>query len=183
MNRLLLAAMVGLAAALTAGCPIYSNDQSYGVCTSQGCFDCPSPNYSSACTPAQCATSFDCPYGYSCSFNGQCVAGVLASPGLGEGGGCTAPSDCEAGTTCGSDNNCHAGDCGSGIGCPSGYECTLVGGLAECRGAADGGADAGAAQTPDAAEAGGGGGLEAGDATLSETGPSDGGTCVDGSCQ
>jgi len=187
MNRLSFAAILAAAAAFTAGCPVYSNDRSYQVCDSQRCFDCPDPTFSGSCVPAQCASSLDCPNGYSCTFGGECVSSGVG-PTIGDGGGCSAPSECEGGLTCGADNFCHTGDCGGGIGCPAGYACTLVGGLAQCLSSSPDGGGAGDAQSLEAsAEASDGAPAEAssapGDATMPEAAILDGGTCVDGSCQ
>jgi hypothetical protein len=160
MNRLSLAVVLAAAAASTAGCPVYSNDGTHQACD---------------CAPSQCATSFDCPNGYVCTLGGQCVTQDAGSL-LGSGGSCSTPSDCEDGLTCGADNFCHTGDCGGGIGCPAGYACTLVGGLAQCLGSPPDGGDGGDGAT---AEASG----SPGDATALEAAIIDGGTCVDGSCQ
>jgi len=156
MNRLLLAVVAALATAFIAGCPVYSNDQSFPVCNSQGCFDCPDRSYSSACVPWPCEDRFDCPSGSICNYSGQCVSAPYSSAGT-----CSAPSDCGAGATCGADNVCHPGDCGSGVGCPTGYACGLVAGVAQCLSSAS---DA-AADAP------------------SEAGSTDGAACIDGSCQ
>jgi hypothetical protein len=181
MNRLLLAVTAALAVAV-AGCPIYSDNQSYQVCTAQACFDCPDNAYSSACVPWPCQGSLDCPQYFVCNFSGQCVASTGSNPGDGEGT-CIVPSDCEGGTTCGSDNICHAGDCGSGVGCPTDYACTLAAGIAQCLSSPEGGAPGGDVGNADASGTLGDGG----DATVG-SGPSDGaagdgGVCIDGSCQ
>ncbi len=195
MNRLLLATIAALAAAFIAGCPVYSNDQTFRVCTSQGCFDCPDRSYSNACVPWQCDGPFDCPSGFACSYTGQCVSTGASYPTNG-GGTCTAPSDCGVGSTCGADDRCHSGDCGSGVGCPTGYACTLVGGVAQClnAGTSDGGGpDSSASDSAildtsveapesaalDAANAS----TDATAATTLEASPSDGSACIDGSCQ
>ncbi len=188
MNRLLLAVIAGLATAFIAGCPVYSNDQSFPVCNSQGCFDCPDRSYSSACVPWQCEERFDCPSGYVCNYSGQCVSTPYSTASAGT---CSAPSDCGAGATCGADNVCHPGDCGSGVGCPTGYACTLVAGVAQCLSSAtDAGArDANASDaiildtSAEAAESGAPEASEAPTDAPSEAGPTDGGTCIDGACQ
>jgi hypothetical protein len=187
MNRLSLAVVLATATASTAGCPVYSNDRTHQVCGSQGCLDCADPAFSSSCAPSQCETSFDCPNGYACTLGGQCVS-QGAGPLSGPGGSCATPSECEGGLTCGADNFCHTGDCGGGIGCPAGYACTLVDGLAQCLGSPPDGGDAGDAQSLEAsASASEGATAEAssspGDATMLEAAIIDGGTCVDGSCQ
>ena len=189
MNRLLPAVVAALATAFIAGCPVYSNDQSFPLCNAQGCFDCPDRSYSSGCVPWQCEGRFDCPSGYSCSYSGQCVSAPYAT---GTAGTCSAPADCGPGSTCGADNVCHPGDCGSGVGCPSGYACTLVAGIAECLSSSndagvgdaeasdasmlDSSADAAESAAPEASE-------QPTDAAPLEAGPTDGGTCIDGSCQ
>jgi hypothetical protein len=172
MNRLLLAAAGAIAMTGLAGCPVYSNAQSYRVCDSQGCFLCPDHGYSSNCTAA-CEGPQDCPRGSACALSGECVPmGVTPNPA----GSCSAPSDCGSRATCGADNFCHAGDCGSGVGCTGGYTCTLVAGVAQCLGPPP---DA----SPPDAESLDAFVQEAGLGDAPESGPVDGATCIDGSCQ
>jgi len=179
MNRIVSFAVVLAAAAALSGCPVYSNDRVYRVCDSQGCFDCPDRTYSGACVSSSCAIPSDCPYGYACTYAGQCVATALPSAGV-AAPSCSTPLECEGGSTCGADNLCHAGDCGGAVGCPGGYTCTLVGGTAQCLSSAPDGGSTGDAQpldaSPDAGDTGG-------DSTMSEEGSVDGATCLDGSCQ
>jgi len=104
MKRALLSVTVFGAAAVLAGCPVYSSSGDYRVCTDTGCFDCPDPTYSGMCIPWSCSTDSDCGSGYTCSGSGECVAG-----------GSSAPSGC-----------------GSSAGCQSGYVCKLWGGAAQC---------------------------------------------------
>jgi hypothetical protein len=185
MNRLLLAVIAALATAFIAGCPVYSNDQSFPVCNSQGCFDCPDRSYSSACVPSPCEDRFDCPSGFICNYGGQCVSTPSSA------GTCSAPSDCGAGATCGADNVCHPGDCGSGVGCPGGYACTLVAGVAQCLSSGSDAAvldanvsDAVMLDTSAAAvESGPPAASDAAADAPSEAGSTDGAACIDGSCQ
>jgi|HubBroStandDraft_2_1064218.scaffolds.fasta_scaffold252286_2 hypothetical protein len=150
MNRLPLAAIAAFATAFIAGCPVYSNDQSFRVCTSQGCFACPDHAYSNACVPWTCEGPLDCPSGFACSYGGQCVSSGTTYP-TNSAGTCTTPSDCGPRATCGADNQCHSSDCGSGVGCPTGYACALVGGIAQCLSTATGDAGGADASTSDAA--------------------------------
>ncbi len=119
MKRALLClAVLGVAAALT-GCPIYSNQSDYRVCTGGGCYDCPDPSYSSMCVPWACASDADCGGGYSCSASGECL---LTQSGQDS----SVPDDCSLN------------------GCPSGQICRLAGGAAACVSLVGTGEDAGA---------------------------------------
>ena len=133
-HRLLGVAFVVVASFL-GGCPIYSGAgqyTEYRVCNETGCYSCPHANLSPACVPWKCATDADCRNGYQCGYDpaggGTCVAAGGATPAP---PACASPTDCLAGYTCGQDGACHLGDC-SGPGCPSGYQCTLTGGRAQC---------------------------------------------------
>jgi len=179
---------LGLVAVL-GGCPIYSSQNSgtpgsYQVCNRSGCYDCPDPTYSSACTPWTCGTSADCPAGYACGANATCVPGGSNSPET-----CSSPAQCPSGSVCGEDGTCRQGDCGS-WGCVSGYVCRLSGGVATC---------VASGQGPDAGNDGGGADASSGnDAGSDGGGPSDAGSsgpcnadldctgsgakCIDGQC-
>jgi hypothetical protein len=106
MKRALLCLAVLGVAAFLAGCPIYSNQSDYRVCTGSGCYDCPDPSYSSMCVPWSCNSDSDCGDGYLCSNGGQCVYSL--------GEDASAPSDCSI------------------SGCPAGEICKLAGGAASC---------------------------------------------------
>lgn len=126
MKRFLLAITLLSAGAALAGCPIYSDDGNYRVCTSSGCYDCPDPSLSSACILWQCGTDTDCGSGYACQ-NNTCVplgSQVVADSGPGEEA-CSAPPECPVGFTCGVDETCHVGSCEQ-WGCPAGYSCFVA---------------------------------------------------------
>jgi hypothetical protein len=106
MKRALLGLVVLGVAAVLAGCPIYSNQSDYRVCTGQSCYDCPDPSYSSMCVLWSCNTDSDCGDGYTCAGNGTCTSS--------SGDDASAPSDCSVN------------------GCPAGEVCKLVGGVASC---------------------------------------------------
>jgi hypothetical protein len=169
MNRVLLATTALAFAVLLSGCPVYPGDQSYRVCNSQGCFACPDRTFSGACVPWTCNFDTDCAMGDVCSGAGVCVepgtTGTL--DGASNQGPCQAPADCGPGSTCGADNLCHAGDCGGGVGCPSGYTCTLAGGGAQCLSSSDSGATWPDSQTSDATSPGTDGGAQASEASQS----------------
>jgi len=112
--------------AVLAGCPIYPDNGDYRVCTSSGCYDCPTNYYSDSCNAWQCNQDYDCPNGYSCQ-NDRCVAGTSSSTNS----TCAAPSDCASGSNCGTDDICHPGDCSSS-GCPTNYVCKLTNGAVAC---------------------------------------------------
>jgi hypothetical protein len=150
MHRLVLVAVCAVVSALVAGCPVYSTT---GGATG-------------------CEVSAECPDGYECVPGGQCLSTVAVQ------GNCGSPSQCDDGWTCGADNLCHAGDCGGGVGCPSGYACTLLGGAAQCLVSSTDAGNAGDAVNFDASM-----GDAAGDSTPPEATPLDGPTCIDGSCQ
>lgn len=113
------------AAAVLAGCPIYSDNS--GRCDGY---------YSDCNSGTQCSSDFDCPTGTVCGASNYCVS----TQPVGEGGTrCTKPSDCPTGQNCGSDLTCHLGDC-TNTQCPTGYTCKLSGGTVQCVGnGADGG--------------------------------------------
>lgn len=164
MKRALSLALVGAAAALLFGCPIYEDGREDRVCTASGCYVCPDDYFTSDCVPWTCRTSRDCPGAYVCGVGGYCVAdgtGVIqptpATPS------CSASRPCSTGLTCGADGLCHTQDCVA-VGCASG-ECVVRSGVASCTtsgtdggtsvttcttddqcngGRADGGADGGA---------------------------------------
>ncbi|MEO9142146.1 MAG: hypothetical protein ABI332_07735, partial [Polyangiaceae bacterium] len=115
--------------AVLAGCPIYPDQGDYRVCNSDGCYDCPTNDYTWDCNPWQCNGSYDCPNGYSCS-NDRCVSGGTYDAGNG-GTHCSQPSDCLSGYNCGTDDICHPGDCSSS-GCPTDYVCKLQNGAPIC---------------------------------------------------
>ncbi|HXX68274.1 MAG TPA: hypothetical protein VEK07_13880 [Polyangiaceae bacterium] len=126
MKRSLLAITLLGAGAVLAGCPIYSDDGNYRVCTPSGCYDCPDPSLSSACIVWQCGSDTDCGSGYACQ-NNSCVplssqVVVDAGPGVST---CEIPTECPSGFTCGVDQNCHPGSCVD-WGCPAGYNCFVA---------------------------------------------------------
>lgn len=138
MKRVLWLTLAALGIAGVAGCPVWSDDHHYRVCTSSGCYDCPDRSYSGSCASWQCNDSADCPPGYGCDAYNQCTPGsVVPTDG---GARCTKPSDCTLGQNCGNDGFCHVGDC-SNSGCPANYKCTLSGGQLACvsAGTSDGG--------------------------------------------
>ena len=178
MKRLLLGiTLLGLGTVL-GGCPIYPSQQEYEVCTSQGCYSCPDPSYSSSCTPWPCQTDGDCSAGYVCDPNqSACVAGYAS-----EGG----PADCSV------------------TGCPSGQLCKLSAGVAQCvvlggsgddasSAGSEGGTDAGAPDSTSPNEGGTGPDGGTPDAAMEAgiyTGPCNddatcggqGAKCIDGQC-
>src|SRR5260370_37696577 len=152
MKAFLLSAAAIAAAALSCGCPVYPDEGNSRVCTPDGCFDCPDHRYSGACGPTHCATSADCSSGYTCGRGNVCVLGGTRDAGA-LGSTCTTPAECPSGWTCGSDYACHPGDCSGAVGCPSGYQCRVSNGRAECS-SGGGDPDAGSRETG-AIEAGG----------------------------
>jgi len=141
MKRLSLGIMGAALAMLLVGCPIYPDTGNYRVCTANGCFDCPDKTYSGACIPWLCEVNADCADGFVCLAGNTCTAASLADAGAGTGS-CTTPAECPSGSVCGQDNACHAGDCGGGVGCPTGYVCTVADGRAQCLSATGAGTDA-----------------------------------------
>jgi len=141
MKAFLLTTAALVAAALSSGCPVYSDEGNSRVCTSDGCFDCPYPTYSAGCSRMHCVASADCPEGAVCGGEHMCVLGGPAG-GSSIGGSCTMPSDCPSGSTCGNDRTCHLGDCSGSVGCLSGYQCSVSNGRAQCSSAI--GSDSGA---------------------------------------
>lgn len=128
MKRFFLAITLLGAGAGLAGCPIYSDNGNYRVCTSSGCYDCPDPTLSSACIVWQCGSDTDCGSGFTCA-NSTCVPvnGGSSVPVYDASVGtmtCSSPLECAAGSTCGSDGTCHAGSC-QDWGCLPGYDCSL----------------------------------------------------------
>ena len=149
----LLLGLVGVSlATLLAGCPIYPDTGNYRVCNANGCFDCPNKTYSAACISWQCGTSADCGDGFVCGPTNTCTAGSLIDASAGTGR-CATPADCPTGSVCGQDNACHAGDCGGGVGCPSGYVCIVDQGQAQCMTSASARADAGSRGSDGSADA------------------------------
>jgi hypothetical protein len=134
------------AAALSCGCPVYPDEGDSRVCTPDGCFDCPDHKYSGACGPAHCASSSDCSTGYICGRGNVCVLGGSRDAGA-LGSSCTTPAECPSGWTCGWDYACHAGDCSGEVGCPSGYQCTVSKGRAQCSSGPGGDSDAGSRES------------------------------------
>jgi hypothetical protein len=127
MKRIALFALLGAAAAVLGGCPIYPDDRDSRVCLDGECYRCPEPYYSSSrCSAWSCDVSSDCPSGYACGTDQRCRLGTPISADT-----CGKSSDCAAGQVCGRDNRCHDGSCSS-FGCPSGQICKLSGGVAEC---------------------------------------------------
>jgi hypothetical protein len=135
MKRLLLGIAILGGAAVLGGCPIYpdQSNSEYRVCDSTGCYSCPDQTYSGACIGWQCSTDTDCPYGYSCNAQGQCVVSSQPPPPPSSSGG--------------------SGDC-SVNGCPDGFVCKLSNGVAQCV-SLGGGGDAGSGSSS-------GGGSDAG---------------------
>jgi hypothetical protein len=186
MKDLLLGmAALGVASFL-GGCPIYSGSEQHAanpVCDGTRCYSCPDPTLSPACVPWTCASDADCRDGYRCGYDphygGTCVA---AASGTSIPPACASPADCLAGYTCGQDGACHPGDC-SGPGCPSGYQCTLTGGHAQCvamsAGTPSSNTDAGQADAGTPPAEGGSGDAAAGMAFDSRIG-SDGIAAADG---
>ncbi len=107
MKRALLCALVVGGAAVLQGCPIYSNQSDFRVCTATACYDCPDPSYSSMCVTWSCGSDTDCPGTFTCSVYGQCVP-------TSSGDDASVPNDCSL------------------SGCPSGEICLLSGGVASC---------------------------------------------------
>src|SRR5207237_9671856 len=131
MKRLLLGVTIFAAAALLAGCPIYSSSGNFRVCDANGCWDCPDRTFSDACIAWRCNTSWDCGNGYLCNAANTCVlptsdAGSAPPPTY-----CSNPSACGSGAVCGRDDTCHRGDCGT-WGCAVGYTCVVSHGVATC---------------------------------------------------
>jgi hypothetical protein len=121
MKRLFSYAFFGLAAAILAGCPIWSDGGGHRVCLDNGvCYSCAGDYYSSDCNALYCNSTYDCPGGTTCR-NGTCVSGGSST------GGTPLP---EAGS---GSNDC------SIQGCPSGYVCKLSSGEFQCVVAPSGG--------------------------------------------
>jgi hypothetical protein len=120
MKRLFSIALLGVSAALLAGCPVYGGDDSSGP-TPEGA--CPGDSY------------------WTCNNTGGCwCESVGYDAGLPSNGvdatvptSCTRPGDCPAGYTCGAAGECELGDC-SVTGCVSGYVCELENGTLQCVG-------------------------------------------------
>jgi hypothetical protein len=146
MKHLLLTILMLGAAAVLAGCPIYSDKGNYRVCNSDGCFDCPDTTKSGACIPWPCNTSADCSGGSACT-EGVCgpITGTpppsyccdptdtfcqVCPPDA--GASCARPTDCPSGSVCGHDGTCHSGDCGGSVGCVGALVCKVEDGLALC---------------------------------------------------
>jgi len=184
MKRLLLGIAVAGTASVLGGCPIYSGSgqrTEYRVCDQARCYSCPDPTVSAACVPWTCASDIDCRAGYRCGYDpqygGTCVTAGSVSSVL---PACTSPTDCLAGYTCGQDGACHPGDC-SGPGCPSGYQCTLAGGHAQCivmGGGTPSNADAGPSDAGSPPAEGGGSDAPAGTAFDSSIGSGSDGTAA-----
>jgi hypothetical protein len=159
MKRALLCLTVVGVAAVLAGCPIYSSQSDYRVCTGSACYDCPDPSYSGMCVPWSCGTDTDCPSDYTCSASGSCVP---AGTGAASGDDASPTTDC------------------SQTGCPAGQVCELVGGAASCvvlggGSSSGGGTDAAALDataTGDSASGGGDGSPGALEASTGEGGES-----------
>ncbi len=130
--------LVGIGAVVLGGCPIYPEAQGQRVCLQSGeCYSCPYDYYSADCYAYACGSSYDCPSGTTCDYNGgygTCVGGGRSGgvpDATAPGSPCSRPADCAPPSNCGADGQCHAGDC-SNTGCPSGYQCKLSGGALAC---------------------------------------------------
>jgi hypothetical protein len=138
MKRIALFALLGAAAAVLGGCPIYPDNRDSRVCLDGECYRCPDASYaSSRCSPWACDVSSDCPGGYACGTDQRCHLGTTPPSAA-----CAASSDCGPGQVCGADSQCHGGDCTT-HGCSSGYVCKLSGGVAQCTATGTSKADAG----------------------------------------
>lgn len=176
MKRLLLGITLLGAAAVLGGCPIYPSQGEYQVCTSSGCYSCPDPSFSSACTPWPCQSDYDCSTGYVCDpTQSACVA---PGPSNGYDAG---PTDCSV------------------TGCPSGQVCKLSAGIAQCvptgggddastsEGGNEGGPLPDAGPSPEASPSEGGtdgsdGGTVSGPCNDDATCGGGGARCIDGQC-
>jgi hypothetical protein len=147
MKAFLLTTAALVAAALSCGCPVYPDDGNSRVCTADGCFDCPGSTYSGTCSPAHCATSADCPEGAICGTDRMCVLSGSRGSGASGSSSCTTPAECPSGWTCGWDHACHLGDCSGGVGCPSGYHCSVSQGRAQCSSGIGGDSDGGSRES------------------------------------
>jgi hypothetical protein len=165
--------------AVVAGCPIYSDNSSYRVCTSNGCYACPNEYMDDGCSSWQCNTSSDCPSGFTCSADSS---GNQTCMGVGYDGGyptgCAQDSDCSSGEVCGANGQCQTGDC-STAGCPSGSQCTLSNGVATCVSTGnDSGVDASSDSSSDAGDTAPSGCQSAADCTSTGAGAQ----CLNGAC-
>jgi hypothetical protein len=190
MKRLLSVALVGSAAAVLFGCPIYAEERDYRVCTDGTCYSCPDPYLTSACSPWGCGSSFDCPGGYVCESRSRtCRVQGDAGPRAPDTR-CAKPEDCPSGFTCSATNVCVRGDCAT-AGCPTGYACKLSGGSLRCVGgpSRDGGTGPDCTRDAECSAAGAGAKCLNGECITAENQCSDATQCpganvqcVDGAC-
>jgi hypothetical protein len=149
MKRFVALVFVGVAGAVTAGCPIYS-DQGDAWCADY--HEC-RPGEDCSQWPCNQATGWGGAAG-AYYFGGAAGYAAVAGRGGSDGGGrdggdgaaadvkpdalvneageaeaeaealvaCGQPADCPSGATCGTDGVCHAGDCGT-IACINGFVC------------------------------------------------------------
>jgi hypothetical protein len=129
MKQVVFSVLVGAAAVVLGGCPIYPEGRDHRVCVGDGCFDCPDEHYSSGCSSWVCTNVADCPSGWTCGSDQRCHPTGTTPPTGGQT--CAKPSDCPTGSSCGADNRCHPGDCSSS-GCPATFVCKLTNGTPQC---------------------------------------------------
>ncbi len=130
MKRALSIGLLGVAAALLGGCPIYPEGRNTRVCDGVDCFLCSSGSLDDRCVDWQCNSDGECPSGYRCDSTNRCKGSTSPTPPS-SGRTCSSGTDCRTGEVCGSDNRCHTGSCAD-WGCPSSQICRLQNGVPQC---------------------------------------------------
>jgi hypothetical protein len=131
MKRLVSLALLGAAAALLAGCPVYSDDSYYPPSGSGGTWiseDAGTPPLVDATTASSCAQPGNCPEGYTCAVSGVCELGDCSVTGCVSGYVCELESgtlQCVSTTAPPPEDAGPSQDSGdTGLACQSNADCT-----------------------------------------------------------